>query len=257
MPLKSKASNLEKSKSSPAVSVKAASTLSTPSPSAKATTQSKTLAATLSGSSKESFVRKDTSGPEEGDGDTGSENEDSGNSDEENEAGSEDESDSEDDEGVDDKGMERLMKLLGEDGLDDFARAELGALTADDEADGEEDESKSEADEKTEDEDEDEDEDVNIAEQEIHHSRSLDGEVNGQEVEREINLEDAESVDDDVILKQKVEIDNKVSVSIVSVESAVFDFNYADCTRANTRYYKTRPVNALDGDPHSDLSRNY
>lgn len=93
------------------------------------------------------------------------------------ESSEEDEDEDEDEEGSDDggvdgEGMERLMKVLGEDGIDEFERAQLQILG------GEEDE---------------------------------EWETDAGEEEGEIALDDVDdSVDEDAVPRQKIEIDNKV-----------------------------------------------
>ncbi|KAJ3557163.1 hypothetical protein NM688_g1622 [Phlebia brevispora] len=121
----------------------------------------------------------------------------------EEEADSDEDEEDEDDADVDEEGMERLMKLLGEDGLDDVARSELEALVADEEISDEDD-----------DEDEAEEGDGNEEGAEGDHEiaeKNLVVEVEeDQEEDQEVLLEDADSVDDDAVPKQKIEIDNKV-----------------------------------------------
>ncbi|KXN82798.1 putative rRNA-processing protein ebp2 [Leucoagaricus sp. SymC.cos] len=93
---------------------------------------------------------------------------------------SEDEDENSEDEGVDEEGMERLMKLLGEDGLDDFDRAQLQASDSDEEK---------------------EDEDEKVAE-EAEDSEDDEG-------EDAVPLDEVESVDEDAVPQQKLEVDNE------------------------------------------------
>lgn len=117
--------------------------------------------------------------------------------DETDEEGSGDENESSEDEDVDAEGIERLVKALGEDGLDDFDRASLAALTDDNE------ESRSaEEEEIAEGDDEEEREQQTEAQEE--HSEAADKE------EDVIALDEVDEVDDDVVPRQKIEIDNKV-----------------------------------------------
>lgn len=122
---------------------------------------------------------------QEGEGTSGSEGE------EEGESG---EDDSDENEDVDQEGMERLMKALGEDGLDDFAQEQLRALAGSDDEESDEEE----------DEDVDEDpggEDADDA------ANAGPSEVVAIPVDE---LSDDEYLDEDAMPRQKVEIDNKV-----------------------------------------------
>jgi hypothetical protein len=142
----------------------------------------------------------------------------------------------ESDDGIDQEGMERLMKALGEDGLDDYDRAHLVALhgTSDGEEDGgeaqeqdDEAESHSEEEESV-DEVEDEDEAKSgseIDEEDVEEAEESPAEKNAEEEEEEeeeddedvdvdvdddVALDEVESVDDDAVPRQKVEINNTV-----------------------------------------------
>jgi rRNA-processing protein EBP2 len=101
---------------------------------------------------------------------------------------SESENDSDESDDVDEAGMNRLMELLGEGGLDDIAKEQLGLLQADS----------------------DDEEDHHVGE---------DSEDDEQEVDdlednfEDVDLEDAEEVDEDVVPHQKILINNKVSLS--------------------------------------------
>ena len=126
---------------------------------------------------------------------------------EEEEKLSEEEDDSEEgdeDEGVDEEGMKKLLKALGDDGLDDFGQMQLDALGSDDdEEEGEGDDgSASESDGEEEDkEGKDEDEDTDAEEE------KEEKEGDGAE---EVELEDAESVDEDAVPRQKIVTNNTV-----------------------------------------------
>jgi rRNA-processing protein EBP2 len=122
-----------------------------------------------------------------------------------------------DDDGVDEAGMERLMNALGEDGLDEFEQMQLHvALGGEAGDDNEEDEDTSDEeftlDKNAEDgasdsgsasdsdAGEDEDEDGGDFEDE-------EGE------EQDVALDDVESVDEDAVPRQKIEIDNTVRIT--------------------------------------------
>lgn len=122
--------------------------------------------------------------------------------------------------GVDQEGMERLVKLLGEDGLDDFDRAQLRGMTgeedegeAEDESDNEEEQEGSGDEEKEEDiSDEDEEHDISLVKPTTNSSPSPDEEQEDEEEDHdEIPLDEVESIiDEDTVPKQKLEIDNQV-----------------------------------------------
>ncbi|KAI0059587.1 eukaryotic rRNA processing [Artomyces pyxidatus] len=103
--------------------------------------------------------------------------------------------------------MAKLMKALGEDGLDEFERAQLMALTGegDDESSDEGSRSGSEAGSGQEELDEDGDSDEDDG------SESEEGD---KEQEQEIALDDEDivSVDEDAVPRQKIEIDNKIAL---------------------------------------------
>ncbi|KAI0647869.1 eukaryotic rRNA processing protein EBP2-domain-containing protein [Trametes meyenii] len=132
-------------------------------------------------------------------------------SDEEGSTGEDDDSDEED---VDEEGMQKLMLALGEDGLDDFDREQLRALTGDeDEGSGEEEEeggmdSDAEAegsDIEAQDSEEEEDSDEEAAQEGDAQS--------GDEAAIPVDeLSDEEVLDEDAMPRQKVEIDNKIAL---------------------------------------------
>jgi rRNA-processing protein EBP2 len=131
--------------------------------------------------------------------------------------GDDESGDDDEDEGVDEVGMKRLMTALGEDGLDDFELAQLGSLRGDEDEGGEggEDESNNEdsvseeekgeegvgalSDEPSEDGDDFEDDDGAASES-----------LAGEEEEDAVALDDVDSVDEDAVPRQKIEIDNTV-----------------------------------------------
>jgi len=126
----------------------------------------------------------------------------------EEEDDAEEDEDDEDD-GVDEEGMARLMKALGDNGIDDLGRMQLEALAGEeggdeeesDEEDVSEDEEAGENDEGSDDDDDDdEDEDENEAED------------NEKKVPADVAVDDADSVDDDAIPQQKILVDNKVAL---------------------------------------------
>jgi rRNA-processing protein EBP2 len=100
---------------------------------------------------------------------------------------SESENDSEESDDVDEAGMNRLMELLGEEGLDEIAKEQLGLLQAD--------------------EDEEDDEDVKGSEDDEQDVDGLEDDL------QEVDLEDAEEVDEDAIPHQKIRINNNVCLS--------------------------------------------
>ncbi|KAF8628652.1 hypothetical protein AX15_003784 [Amanita polypyramis BW_CC] len=153
----------------------------------------------------------------------------------------EDEEDEEDDD-VDQEGMERLMNALGEDALDDFDRAHLIALhggSDEDERDGEkesDEEGQAGSDDGEGAEIEDEGQSGSGEEEsedggEDGEAGKVEGEEDGEEKrqtgqkadedededededdEEGIALDEVESMDEDVVPRQKVEIDNKAAL---------------------------------------------
>ncbi|KAL5482909.1 EBP2_2 [Sanghuangporus weigelae] len=120
--------------------------------------------------------------------------------------------------------MKRLMKALGEDGLDDVGRLQLEALQVEGDSEEEkgddseeQEESASEAEEETG--EEDEGENVSDSESEKEDGKAKISRPGHQEEEdedevedEEIALEDAESVDEDVVPRQKIVTNNKISL---------------------------------------------
>ncbi|KAJ7081867.1 eukaryotic rRNA processing protein EBP2-domain-containing protein [Mycena belliarum] len=108
--------------------------------------------------------------------------------------------------------MERLMKALGDDGLDEFEQMQLHVTLG---GEGDEDDVDSSDDDFTPDKNV---EDGSDAEREGSGSASdsADEEEDGDEGEGEeedIALDDVESVDDDAVPRQKIEIDNTVALA--------------------------------------------
>ncbi|KAJ4496389.1 eukaryotic rRNA processing protein EBP2-domain-containing protein [Lentinula edodes] len=109
---------------------------------------------------------------------------------------------SEDDGGIDDEGIERLMKALGDDGLDEFEQAQLEAALGDPEDELEEEDGE---DANTEEENSDQDEEVEEVE--------IDDTEGEEEDEQFIQLEDVEAIVDDAVPFQKVEINNEIALA--------------------------------------------
>lgn len=126
------------------------------------------------------------------------------------------------DDGVDDQGMARLMAALGDDALDEYEQAQLRALGGEEDEEWETDEDAegaagsesgkdSEVDEE-EDEEEDDKEDAGGLGQEGAAAES----ASDNDEEDEIALDNVDdSVDEDAVPRQKIEIDNKVFVVII------------------------------------------
>jgi rRNA-processing protein EBP2 len=123
----------------------------------------------------------DTGDEESANGDTGSESED-----------------------VDEEGMDRLLELLGDDGLDDFAKYQLGLVSksGDSEDDSDFVEDGEDRDEEIDDENEEEG-------QEEPESTML-------EALEDVDLEDVSSVDEDAVPRQKLLINNAVCLHCFS-----------------------------------------
>ncbi len=102
-------------------------------------------------------------------------------------------SESDQDSGVDEEGLENLVRALGEDGLDEFGLAQLRMLAG------------SPVEEEESDEEDDDDADPT--------TQSEDEEQAGEEeADEEIALddEDVDSVDEDAIPRRKIQVDNEV-----------------------------------------------
>jgi hypothetical protein len=117
-----------------------------------------------------------------------------------------------DDEGVDAEGMEKLMKALGEDGLDEYEQAQLQVLRGeqDEEWETDEEEVEGKSGESADEDEEEEDGDEEAEGSDI--GKIIQGPSdNEEEQEDAIALDDVDdSVDEDAIPRQKIEIDNKV-----------------------------------------------
>jgi rRNA-processing protein EBP2 len=140
-------------------------------------------------------------------------------------SGTEDDDDNE-------EGLEKLMKALGEDGLNEFDLAQLHTLTgaaASDEEDGGEDDGSSDEMDDGEQGGDEEDEDVSSSVEEI----ALDD-------------EDVDSVDEDAVPRRKIAIDNKVRCSLSFTRNFILFISWIDCTRTHTRHYKTGPIASVD-----------
>ncbi|KAJ3787642.1 eukaryotic rRNA processing protein EBP2-domain-containing protein [Lentinula aff. detonsa] len=157
------------------------------------------------------------------------------------EADAGEDSEEDDDGGIDEEGMERLMKALGDDGLDEFEQAQLeaaldGADSESEEEDGEEDRSEEE---------EDSDEDEEEAEGDSDGDTEGEQEGDGQFIE----LEDIEAVIDDAVPIQKVEINNEVALARIR-ESIQLDPSLPWTETLAVSYPHT-----IDVDVNDDLNR--
>ncbi|CDO69887.1 hypothetical protein BN946_scf184884.g46 [Trametes cinnabarina] len=167
------------------------------------------------------------------------------------------ESDNSGEEDVDEEGMEKLMQALGEDGLDDFDREQLRALTGDeDEESGSEDGdaqgsdvngaegSESEGDVGDDDDaSEDADEDVDEAKE---------GEARQPDEEPLIpvdELSDEDALDEDAMPRQKVEIDNKIALERIRSNIAL------DPSLPWTETLTVTYPESIDVDVEDDLNR--
>lgn len=112
-----------------------------------------------------------------------------------------------DDGGVNEEGMASLMKALGDDGLDDFDRAQLVGLGSDGEEGADIEESAEDREEVEEEEEESQD----------------DGE---QDVEDELALDEVDDVDEDAVARQKIVLNNEAG----SVKSSYSHSPLLDCS---------------------------
>lgn len=115
----------------------------------------------------------------------------------------EEEEDDEENGGVTEEGMQRLMQALGDEPLDEFDNAQLESLVGDDDDDSEEEAEGS-------DEEAVENSDAENDNEEVDSAGSEAGLDADETEEEDIALDDVESIDDDAVPKQKVEIDNEV-----------------------------------------------
>lgn len=179
--------------------------------------------------------------------------------DKDNDEEDEEESDSEDD-GVDEQGMKRLMDALGDDGLDEFASAQLEGLDVSDknEDGGEEEWSDIEDEEAAKASDGSDSEDGNDEDDE---EESEAGDMqDDEELGDVVALDDVSDVDEDAVPRQKIVINNKVRSRLLcfihSRISFILLFICAKgCLAKNTRNDQTRPIINLDRYPLYDISR--
>ena len=101
-------------------------------------------------------------------------------------------SESDQDSGVDEEGLENLVRALGEDGLDEFGLAQLRMLAGSPVDEEESDEEEEDADPTTQSEDEEQ-----AGEEEAGEEIALDD-------------EDVDSVDEDAIPRRKIQVNNEV-----------------------------------------------
>ena len=133
----------------------------------------------------------------------------------------------EDEEGddVDQEGLEKLMKMLDENELDDIAKQQLKALGSTENDDQESDEDEEDEDENMDGEEDDEEDNEDDGEGtssksgELEKSNQKEGDDDDEDVENGeeenweedgVALDDVESVDEDAIPRQKIQINNKV-----------------------------------------------
>ncbi|KAL1729665.1 eukaryotic rRNA processing protein EBP2-domain-containing protein [Schizophyllum commune] len=120
-------------------------------------------------------------------------------------AGSDDDESDSDDEGVDEEGMERLMKLLGDDGLDEYDQAQLSMMLGGDDESGSEEEEEEEEGEDDSDEEADSDSEETAAGPSATKPQEADDDA--------IPLDEVEDeVDEDAVPQRKLEIDNTVAL---------------------------------------------
>ncbi|CAE6458941.1 unnamed protein product [Rhizoctonia solani] len=151
---------------------------------------------------------------------------------------SDEDSEDSEDEGVDEEGMAKLMKLLGDDGIDDIAEQQLSELglgedsEEDSEDQGEDSEEDSEEEEAVEDGDDasesgwvDEDGEMDgpgsdvagklktsSKEAEVDEDSEDDEDEEGEEEGEAVALDEASEVEEDIVPKQKIVINNEVAL---------------------------------------------
>ncbi|KAK0497276.1 eukaryotic rRNA processing protein EBP2-domain-containing protein [Armillaria luteobubalina] len=144
--------------------------------------------------------------------------------------------------------MERLIKALGDEGLDEFDQAQLGALGGDDESDSEGENENGSDEEDVEGLDQENDSEKDEEEQEADQDDS-DDELDDGEEEEEVALDDVEDVDDDAVPRQKVEIDNHAALARIR-ESIQLDASLPWTETLVLSYPET-----IDVDVNDDLNR--
>ena len=141
-------------------------------------------------------------------------------------------SDDEEDDGIDEEGMAMLMKALGDDGLDEFGQAQLQSLAGDDDDSPADEEDEGEDDEKLGVEIDEEDEISGDEGDEDENEASEDEDENENEEEEEgaegdedvkVALDEVESVDEDAVPRQKIEIDDKVRLHFSLIIQLTFN----------------------------------
>lgn len=170
------------------------------------------------------------------------ENESSGDIVNDVEGGSDSEEGDSEDEGVDEEGMERLMKLLGEDGLDDFDRAQLEGLVGDYEGEAEED-SEDEAGEESEKVSDEEGNDESISDENLANGDKQDAEEYGDDDDA-IPVDEVDEIDADQVPRQKLEIDNQVRIlrlSHVMLTQTAFTCNIRSHLNAFAQPFNSTP----------------
>jgi rRNA-processing protein EBP2 len=112
---------------------------------------------------------------------------------------------------VDEEGMNRLLELLGDDGLDDFAKYQLGLVS------------------KSGDSEDDSDFVANMEDEEDQGEETDDEEGQGEpestmlEALEDVDLEDVSSVDEDAVPRQKILINNAVCLHCLSHDKSASD----------------------------------
>ncbi|KAI0657247.1 eukaryotic rRNA processing protein EBP2-domain-containing protein [Cubamyces menziesii] len=140
--------------------------------------------------------------------------------------------------------MEKLMNALGEDGLDDFDREQLRALT------GDEDEESQEGSEGEEDEEAESGEDTDAEEQEDDEEADEKEQAEGDEPLIPVDeLSDEEALDEDAMPRQKVEIDNKIAMERIRSTIAL------DPSLPWTETLTVTYPESIDVDVEDDLNR--
>lgn len=172
---------------------------------------------------------------------------------------SEDEDSDSDDEGIDEEGMARLMEALGDDGLDAFDKAQLDLAlgdegdqwTTDEEGEGdytasEEGGSDAESIDEGVDNDQEDSDDSQEESDEDEESGELETADKTADQGEDIALDDVESVNEDAVPRQKIEIDNEVRFFLPRDMYQMLKFKDLGCSTANSRVHPARSLLILD-----------
>ncbi|KAF8073955.1 eukaryotic rRNA processing protein EBP2-domain-containing protein [Lyophyllum atratum] len=152
--------------------------------------------------------------------------------------------------------MARLMKALGDDGLDDFDRAQLNVAlgdeedwSTDEEGDEGEEQDVSDADGEVSQGGSEDEQEGDVEDDEDEEEAEEGGEGEDEEQDPDVLLEDVDFVDDDAVPRQKIEIDDKIALERIR-ETIQLDPSFPWTETLVLSYPQT-----IDVDVNDDLNR--